>query len=414
VTISTIPLAVTPTPDAAPLPAPARLAPGDVLRLGMHGMHTKPLRAMLSALGIAIGIAAVVAVVGIPASSQQALHEQLAKLGTNLLRVQPGDTLTGDKAELPETAVDMARRIGPVQSSSAIGDTRETVRRNDHVPAGDTSGLTVHAATPDLLAVLGGRLRHGTFLNEPTSAYPTTVLGSEAASRLGIEHLDLPQSPQVWIGNQWFTVIGILDPLPLAPEVERSVLVGWSAAKTYLGFTGHPTTLYVTADNDAVEDVRAVLGASVNPRKPHEVKISRPSDALTAQRLAENSYSSLFLGLGGIALLVGGVGVANTMVISVLERRREIGLRRALGATRRQIRGQFLTESVLLSGLGGIAGVLVGVTATAGYALSQGWPAVIPPAAALGGLLAAVAVGAIAGAYPALSAARLTPTEALA
>jgi putative ABC transport system permease protein len=373
-------------------------------------MRTRPLRAVLSALGIGIGIAAMVAVMSIPASSGQALRDQLATLGTNLLTASPGRTMFGEDASLPVTAVPMVARIGPVTGVSATGRTDATVRRTDRVPAAETSGLAVLAARTDLPRVLRATVHRGRFLDEVTQNFPTVVLGSVAATRLGIDRV----GGKVWVDGRWFSVIGILDALPLAPEIERSVLVGWPVAAGALGFDGHPTTVYVRAPDADVEDVRGVLGATINPTAALEVQVSRPSDALEAKRLTETSYNGLFLGLGGVALLVGGVGVANTMVISVLERRREIGLRRALGASRRQVRGQFLAESVLLSLLGGTVGVLVGVGVTAGYALTRDWPAVFPPVALLGGVGVAAVVGALAGAYPAMRAARLSPTEALA
>jgi putative ABC transport system permease protein len=391
------------------LPRPRRLGPGEVARLGAHGMRTRPLRAILSALGIGIGIAAMVAVVSIPASSQQALREQLAALGTNLLTAAPGQTIMGEEASLPETAVPMVSRVGPVTGASATGAVDTTVRRTDRIDENDTSGISVAAARTDLLRLLRGSLHDGKFLDRVTENFPAVVLGSVAATRLGIERV----GGQVWLGKRWFTVVGILNAMPLSPEIERAALIGWPVAEA-IGFDGHPTTVYVRVEDSQVENVRAVLGATINPEAPLEVQVSRPSDALEAQRLTETSFSALFLGLGGVALLVGGVGVANTMVISVLERRREIGLRRALGASRRQVRGQFLAESVLLSLLGGIVGVLVGVGVTAGYALARDWPAVFPPVALLGGVGVAAVVGALAGAYPAMRAARLSPTEALA
>jgi putative ABC transport system permease protein len=400
-------------PAIAP-PDPARLGPRDVVTLGVHGMRTRPMRAVLSALGIGIGVAAMVAVLAIPASGAQALHDKLAALGTNLLTAGPGQTLMGGNASLPDSAVPMAKRIGPVTAATAVGTTGKSVRRTDKIPSDETSGLSVYAATSDLLGVLGGKVLSGTFLDAATQNFPTVVLGSVAAARLGIDHVDPAKPPQVWLGDRWFTVVGVLGPMPLAPEIERSALVGWAAAIQLLGFDGHPTTVYARADESEVDNVRQVLGQTLNPQAPNEVTVRRPSEALAAQKITDNTYSALFLGLGAVALLVGGVGVANTMVISVLERRREIGLRRALGATKRQVRGQFLAESVLLSGLGGACGVLAGVLVTAGYALSQGWPAVLPVGALLGGVGVSALVGAVAGAYPAMRAARLPPTQALA
>jgi putative ABC transport system permease protein len=379
----------------------------------MHGMRTRPLRAALSALGIAIGVAAMVAVVSIPASSQQATRERIAALGSNLLSAQAGQNFDGTPVTLGKEALPMVRRIGPVTSATATGDTREAVRRSDKIP-GDQSGGGVLAVTPDLLSVLNGKIHSGKFLDKVTEQFPTVVLGSVTAKQLGVELTPGAPPPQVWIAGQWFTVVGILAALPLAPEVERSALVGWPVAQAKLAFDGHPTKVYVRSAESEVEPVRGVLGATINPARPGVVQVSRPSDALAAQRIAESGFNALFLGLGGVALLVGGIGVANTMVIAVLERRREIGLRRALGATKRQVRGQFLTESVWLSALGGASGVLLGMAATAAYSISQDWPAVFPPLALAGGVGISVVLGALAGVYPAMRAARLTPTTALA
>jgi len=379
-------------------------------------MTARPLRAVLSALGIAIGIGAMVAVVGISGSSRQGLLDQLARLGTNLLRAAPGRTLFGDNATLPDQAEGMVARIAPVRSVTATGQTSVTVRRTGIQGPEWTGGIVVAAARTNLLGTIGGTVRAGRFLDAANGRYPAVVLGALAAQRLGLEPADLDRlghPVQVWIGDRYFTVVGILDPVPLAPEIDRSALVGWPAAQRYLGFDGHPTTLYERSTDETVNDVHTVLAATVNPAHPDEVDVSRPSDALAAQAAVKGNYTALFLGLGAVALLVGGVGVANTMVISVLERRQEIGLRRALGASRRQIRGQFLAESVLLSGLGGLAGVLLGLAVTAGYATSQGWPVAVSPAVLAAGLALAGLVGAAAGAYPAGRAARLTPTEAL-
>nr|WP_184988936.1 ABC transporter permease [Sphaerisporangium rubeum] len=389
---------------------PARLGPGDVLRVGAAGLRTRPIRVVLSALGIAIGIATMVAVVGISASSRAALLSRLDALGTNMLTVQPGQTMFGEDAKLPLTSLEMVRRIGPVESVSATGSVDATVRRTGKIPDAVTSGIAVQAAHEDLLATLRGTVRTGTWLNAATARAPAVVLGSVAAERLGITRTGI----QVWLGDRFFTVIGILDAMPLAPEIERSALVGWPAAERHLDFDGHPTKIYERSPDETVVAVGEVLARTVNPEQPDEVEVSRPSDALEAKAAAVGAFTNLLLGLGAVALLVGGVGVANTMVISVLERRKEIGLRRSLGATRGQVRLQFVTESLLLSTLGGAAGAVLGAAATVAYALSRDWPAVIPAWSVGAALGATLIIGTLAGLYPAMRAARLSPTVALA
>jgi putative ABC transport system permease protein len=386
-----------------------RLGIGDTLRIAADGLRARPTRAVLSGLGIAIGIAAMVAVLGISASSRAQLDATLAQLGTNLLTAGPGHDIFGDDSELPVDAVDMVARIGPVTSASATGSVDANVYRNDRIPAGQTGSLSVTAADLGLLDTVGVRVGSGTWLNSATQQYPAAVLGSGAARLLGVG-----PGQQVWLGGHWFTVVGVLDAAPLAPELDRAALIGWPVAQQLLDFDGHPTTVYERSRDEAVAAVGAVLAATVNPESPDEVEVSRPSDALSAKAAADTAFTGLLLGLGGVALLVGGVGVANTMVIAVLERRGEIGLRRALGATRGHIRDQFVAEALVLSGLGGAVGVLLGSAVTAGYAWSRGWPVAVPSYAWAGALAATIVVGGLAGFYPALRASRLAPVEALA
>ncbi len=391
---------------------PARLSPRDVIRVGGAGLRSRPLRVFLSALGIAIGIAAMLGVVGISASSQEDLNRQLSALGTNLLKVSPGQDMFGTGSHLPAEAESMIGQISPVTSVTATGSTAAKVYRNDHIPETQSGSISVQAARLDLLKDVSATVASGTWLNEATHHYPAVVLGARAADRLGVAQAGPDQ--RVWLGGQWFTVVGVLAPAPLAPELDTSALVGWPVAEERLGFDGYPTTVYTRAEEEYVAEVSDVLAASANPEHPDEVDVSRPSDALAAKQATDATLNALLLGLGGVALLVGGVGVANTMVISVLERRAEIGLRRSLGATRGQIRLQFLTESALLSALGGLGGLALGIAVTTTYATSQGWPSVIPIWATLGGVLATLIIGCLAGFYPALRAARMPPTEALA
>ena len=399
---------VTPIRRASRRLIPARLSVADMFRLGSSGLRSRPLRVVLSALGIAIGIAAMIAVVGISSSSQANLERALAAMGTNMLSITPGDSLDGDEATLPDDALGMIKRIGPVTAASATGSVPKiSVYRSNAIPKAQSGGLALLAADLDLPPTVGASIAKGTWLNTATARYPAVVLGAKAAKTLG-------NVPTVYIDGRRYEVIGVLNNVALAPELNTAVLIGWPAAKTYVGFDGHATTIYTRSVESQVENVRKVLAATTNPESPIAVKVTVPSPILKAKQATKQSFNALLLGLGAVALLVGGIGVANTMVISVLERRAEIGLRRSLGATRGQIRTQFVTESLLLSLLGGTGGVVVGFAVTAVYAVVQSWPTVVPLWAVLGGIGATLAIGAIAGLYPAIRAARLAPTEALA
>ena len=389
----------------------SRLRPADTWALAAHGVAGRPVRAMLSALGIALGVATLVAVLGISGSGRAQLIAQIDALGTNMLTVTPGQSLTGGQAVLPTAGPAMIRRIGPVQSAAAIGQVNANVYRNDRIPAVNTDAITVYSAQTNLLQTLQGHLARGQFLNPPTARFPAVVLGASAAAALGVDRAD--GTIQVWLGDHWFAVVGILEPLPLAPELDRSALVGFSVAHRLLGAYGSPVEIYVRANPVSVAAVAGVLAATADPAAPQNVTITNPANALAARADASVAFQSLFLALGGIALLVGGIGIANVMVISVLERRGEIGLRRALGATRRHIAVQFITESALLAFAGGAAGAVLGGFATTIYATARHWSAVVPAPTLAAALAAAVAVGVVAGVYPALRAARLAPTEAL-
>ena len=389
--------------------APSRLLAVDVMRVGSFGLRARRLRAGLSALGVAIGIASMVAVLGVSESSKADLMAALDRLGTNLLQVGPGQTFLGEDAVLPESAGGMIRRMESVEGAAAIKVLEQTVRRTDLIDEVETGGIAVTAADPELARTLGARVRRGRFLNRATAAYPAVVLGATTARRLGIARPGV----NVWLGERWFTVVGILAHVTLAPDLDSAALIGFPVAERLFGAGRSATTIYLRAAEDEVAQTRELLAPTANPEHPEEVEVSRPSDALAARAAAKSAFTSLFLGLGAVALLVGGVGIANVMVISVLERRSEIGLRRALGATRRHISAQFLTESLLLALLGGVAGAALGAAVTTGYAMSQDWPSVVPPVALAGALGAAIAIGAIAGLYPATRAARLAPTEAL-
>jgi putative ABC transport system permease protein len=388
-----------------------KLRPSDFIRLSAVGLRTRKLRAGLSALGIAIGVAAIVAVLGLSSSAQAGLLNEISQLGTNLLVVQNGQTLSGQTAELSEQAPAMITRIGPVTEVQETGSVNGDVYRNPLIPTIDTGAISIDAASLGLLRTVGASVAQGGYLNAATAQEPVCVLGAAAAQRLGIDRVF--SGERIWLDTRWCYVAGILNPATLVPAIDSSVLVGFPAAEHYLGFDGHPSTIYVRAVTSRVNAVDNLLAATANPENPFEVDVSQPSAALVAQADAQGAFDGLFLGLGAVALFVGAVGVANIMVISVLERRSEIGLRRALGATKGHIRVQFLSEAVLLALIGGTAGVAAGALSTAVYASSKSETVVIPALAWAGGITAAILIGAIAGLWPALRAARMSPTEAL-
>ncbi|MGB9184931.1 MAG: ABC transporter permease [Solirubrobacteraceae bacterium] len=381
-------------------------------RLSTVGLRTRKLRAGLSALGIAIGVAAIVAVLGLSASSQAGLLAEINQLGTNLLTATNGQSVTGGTVELPTMAPGMIGRIGGVQQVQSTATVKGVgAFRNPFIPSVDTNGLTVEATSLDLLPVLATTLADGHYLNAATAQEPVAVVGATSARLLGIDRVY--PGERIWVGGQWFYLAGMLRPAMLASDLDSAVLVGYPAAQKYLGFDGHPSTIYLRAHNERVNAVDNLLAATANPENPSGVNVSQPSDALVAQADAKSALNGLFLGLGAVALLVGAVGVANIMVISVLERRSEIGLRRALGATKGHIRTQFLSEAVLLGLLGGVVGVALGAAATVVYAHTKHWATVIPTEAWAGGIAASLIIGAVAGLIPALRAARLSPTQAL-
>jgi putative ABC transport system permease protein len=395
-------------------PNSSRLRLEDLAGLASVGLRTRKLRAALSGLGIAIGVGAIVAVLGLARSSQAGLLAEISQLGTNLLTVTNGQSLTGGPAELPLTAPGMISELPGVTAVQYTGAVQNVnAYRSPYIPSVNTNAILVAASSLGLPQVAGTSVAAGSYLNSATAREPAAVLGAAAAQRLGYDRVW--PGMRIWVGGMWFYVVGILKPAVLAPQIDSSVLIGFPAAEHYLGFDGHPSNIYVRTQNTqaATNAVDGVLGAQASPRDPSEANVSQPSSTLTAQADAAGALDTLFLGLGAVALLVGGIGVANIMVISVLERQREIGLRRALGATKSQMRIQFLSEAILLTAAGGAVGVVLGAFSTAVYAHAKGWAIVIPLEAWAGGLGAAVLIGALAGLLPAIRASRLSPTQAL-
>ena len=398
-------------PDCRGTSMKSKLRVADGFELSFIGLKARPGRTALTALGVAFGIAAIVAVLGISASGREALLQQLDKLGTNLIRVTPGSGVFGNADGLPAESLDMLGRVGPVQQVTSTALLDVNVLRNDLVPPLETGGLSVLATPTNLAQVLNTEIVAGRYLDEASAAVPTVVLGWVAAERLAIADVEITR--RVYIGEEWFVVIGILDDMPLHPDIERAVMIGESVAIDLFAKDLKPTAVYARIDPDFVDDVVDVIPATVNPQNPDQISVTRPADALVARQAAEEALTGLLVGLGSVALLVGGAAIANIMVMSVLERRMEVGVRRALGATKRHIRLQFLVESILLAGIGGVLGVLIGASITVAYAINRDLTLSVPLYSLFASIGIALVIGAVAGLYPASRAAKIPPAEAV-
>ena len=388
-----------------------KLRTRDLFFVAVYGVKARKGRAALTSIGIGIGIAAIVAVSGIAASGSADLLSTLESLGTNLVKASPQAGFFGTQEELPEGVIGMVERIGPVEEVTSTTQTDLLVRRSNFISEFEGGGISTIVTSSELLNVIGGKLSEGRFITEGLADLPVTVLGSVTAKRLGITNLSKPT--KILIDDEWFGVIGIVEELKIHPDLDRSVFIGYGAAKKLFDINEEPTTIYLRANPTFIEDVVEVIAPSMNPENPDQVEVSRPSDALEAQQAVEASFTNLLLGLGSVALLVGGVAIANVMVMSVLERRMEIGVRRSIGATRREIRYQFLLESVVLSGIGGLVGVMLGSLITLAYTNYTNIVFSIPVWQILGAVVLALLIGAISGVYPAIKASKIQPAEAV-
>ena len=353
-----------------------KLRTRDLFFVALYGVRARKGRATLTSIGIGIGIAAIVAVSGISASGRADLLSTLESLGTNLVKASPQAGFFGTQEDLPKGVLGMVERIGPVEEVTSTTQTDLLVRRSNFISEFEGGGISTIITSAELLDVIGGNLVEGRFITPGLSNIPVTVLGS-------------------------------------VTDLDRSVFIGYGVAKTLFDIDEEPTTIYLRANPTFIEDVVEVLAPSMNPENPDQVEVTRPSDALEAQQAAEEAFTNLLLGLGSVALLVGGVAIANVMVMSVLERRMEIGVRRSIGATRREIRYQFLLESIVLSGIGGLVGVGLGTFITLAYTNYTDIVFSIPIWQILGAVFLALLIGAISGVYPAIKASKIQPAEAV-
>ena len=402
-------------PTSNPKRQRSRLRAIDVVAQAVRGLTSRKLRTALTALGISIGIASLISIQGITEANQAAARAEIDALGSDFLFITPGTGITEEAELLPYAPATLDSHISDLEYVAALYPVDARARRNELIPEAQTGGVTISAITSadlDLLEPVNGSVQFGRF-HDPTSVeVPAVVLGSLAAERLGIRHLT--GHPTINISGTNFSVIGVLDEFEiLNTDLNRTAIIGLNVAANLFETPDNPGAIYAQVQPEQLDDVRELIPAQANPFAPGEVAVSRPTEALEIREVIDETFARILQSLALIVLAVGGIGIANIMVISVIERRGEIGLRRSLGATRKHIASQFIIESTVLSLLGGVLGVAIGVAIVIGYAQYKDFDLIIPWFWLTIGVGAAFVLGALAGLYPAWRASRLDPAEAV-
>ncbi len=386
-----------------------------------EGIGARPSRLIITLLGTVLGIASLVATIGFAQTAAGQISQQFDALSATRVTVEPGSSkAAGGKeratARLPWDSVERVDTLAGVTDAALVGKlpksvTVEAVQVQDPSEA-QKSSPPVIAASPALLDVVQGKIRTGRFFDtgHDERRDRVVVLGAEAAKRLGVNRIS--GQPAVFVNGRAYTVIGIIGKVGTRDNLLNSVIVPIATARSELGLTA-PETLDIRIDVGAGSVVARQAPIALSPNSPDGFKVAAPSNSSALQNQVESDINVLFVAIGLVALVGGGIGIANVTLLSVSERRGEIGLRRALGARTRDIAQQFMLESVTIGVLGGLIGVVVGLFALIVVCLVQGWTPVMAVWAAPVGVVVGALVGLLAGGYPAMRAARIEPVDAL-
>ncbi|WP_344111991.1 ABC transporter permease [Kribbella alba] len=391
----------------------------DLLDEALAGVAARPTRLILTTLGTVLGVAALVGTVGLGQTANGQITQRFDLAAATRVVVQPDDKggQSGEAAtELPWDAPERISRLNGVEaagtvSTLAVGD--DLVRsvagldsqRNGHA-------LTVMAGSAGLFDAVRSVLRTGRFFDSGHDARAdrVVVLGKHAAERLGINRVE--SQPAIFIGDQAYTVIGILDSVSGRAELLDAVIMPNGTAKTAYDLAA-PDALEIRTQVGAAQLIGRQAPVAIDPNNPSALKVDAPPAQGGVRRGVQSDLNALFLLLGAVALLVGGLGIANVTLLSVLERVSEIGLRRALGAARRHVAVQFLVESVIVGFLGGLLGTAAGVLLTVGVSWGRDWTPILDNRLALGSPFLGAFIGLVAGTYPAWKASAIQPITAL-
>nr|WP_144016980.1 ABC transporter permease [Beutenbergia cavernae] len=387
-----------------------------------HGIGARPGRLFLTILGTVLGICALVVTMGMAQTGAGQIARQFDAVAATQVVVEPASTTTmgGEqraRAQLPWDSPERVARLAGVEAAALLADVDTGGAQVTAVPVTDPTAPRVAsppvvAASADLLPAVRGNLGTGRFFDagHDARADRVVVLGAAAAERLGVNRVD--SQPSIFIGSRSYTVIGILEDVARRRDLVDAVILPLGTARADFGLTA-PKELQIRITVGAGSVVARQAPIALAPNTPENIEVQAPASGGGLQENVQADVNAIFLALGGLALLVGGLGIANVTLLSVMERVGEIGLRRALGATRRQIAAQFIVESVVIGLLGGLIGAALGVFAVVGVSALQRWTPILDLRMALGSALLGGLIGLVAGAYPAIKAASLEPVAAL-
>ena len=392
----------------------------DLLSEGMAGLLARPGRAVLTILGTVLGVGALVATVGFARTAGNQIVGRFDELAATSVVVTSGQALPSSiqqEALIPADAQSRLLRLNGVTAAGVFGPVDIGAATVRSVPVIDPLAhnefdVTVFAASDGLLDAVRGRLTTGRFFDSGHSQRGdnVAVLGPGAARRLGITRVR--QQPVVFVGDEPFVVIGILNDVKRQPELLNGIIIPEGTARNIYTYKS-PTTVQIDVDVGAATLIASQAPIALHPNAPDLLQVQKPPELDDLRSRVEGDVDSLFLVLGGVALLVGAIGIANVTLVSVLERVGEIGLRRALGAARHHIAMQFLVESGAMGLVGGIVGASLGVLLVVTLSAQRGWTPVIDLWIPLAAPILGALLGLLAGAYPAFRASRLEPVEAL-
>jgi putative ABC transport system permease protein len=387
----------------------------ELIGVALTGLFARKVRTALLLLGPTIGVAAIIAAVGLTDSAKGDLKRKVDELGTNLIEASASSSFGSQNPTLPADAVDRAFTVRTVQSVSAVVELSniivlpyaEATEKYETVP------VPVLASDAELPAVLQVPLVSGRWLNgfDEHEGARTAVIGLGLAREFDV----LPGEVRaIELDGKEYAVVGVLDLVELEPAFDNAVFIPFSTADTdFVADDILPNKLYVRARPGTEDATSEALKTAVNLGGPDEVKTELKSEALQLAAQSDRQLQLIVVSMGLLAIIVGGIGIANVMSISVIQRSSEIGIRRALGHTRSTIALQFIFEAIVVGVLGGVLGVPVGVAAIGVGVAIAGWVFTLQPMLVPGGVLLAVVISVFAGLYPAVRAARLEPLETL-